>query len=172
MKIHLAADHAGFEHKAVLLEFLAAAGHEVIDHGAYELEASDDYPDFIVPLSEAISQAAMNGVREERGIILGGSGQGEAIAANRFPFVRAALYYGGNPDIITLSREHNNANVLSLGARFMSAEEAKGVVETWLSTPFTEEERHDRRLGKIERAAIVFCRENLDDEAENVSEAV
>jgi ribose 5-phosphate isomerase B len=141
MKIYVGADHAGFAHKEAIQAWLMDNRHEVIDLGANEMNENDDYPDFIVPVAEAVSRAAIEGNREVRGIILGGSGQGEAIAANRFPFARAALYYGGNPAILTLSREHNNANILSLGARFMSPEGAVGAVRSWLITPFSEEER-------------------------------
>lgn len=145
-KIFIASDHAGFELKNEIIGFLKENGYEVEDKGAFEFDAGDDYPDFIAPASEAVSQN-----EGSLGIILGGSGQGEAICANRFPGVRAVVFYGGPEDIIKLSREHNDANVLSLGARFLSKEEAINSVKLWLETKFTEEERHKRRLEKIDK---------------------
>ena len=115
MKIHLATDHAGLELKEKVKLYLLNLDHEVIDHGAYEYDALDDYPDFIFPCANAVSNDT-----ESKGIILGGSGQGEAMAANRVKGVRAAVFYNGPDEIIKLSRQHNNANILSLGARFMS----------------------------------------------------
>lgn len=144
MKIHLGSDHAGFELKEALKAHLTGAGHEVIDHGASTYDGEDDYPDFIYPTARAVA-AEPGG----RGIILGGSGQGEAMTANRVPGVRAALYYGGSERIITLSREHNNANILSLGARFVSTEEALRVIDLWLAAPF-KGGRHQRRIEKID----------------------
>lgn len=147
MKIFIGADHAGFELKQELAQFLSDHGHTVIDKGAYSLREDDDYPDYIIPVAKEIALH-----KDSKGIVIGGSGQGEAIAANRIKGVRAALYYGGNLDIIKLSREHNNANVLSLGARFISFDEAKEVVSLWLSTEFSEDERHERRITKIDEA--------------------
>ncbi len=147
MKIYFATDHAGFELKEKLTVFVHdTLGHEVIDCGAYELVEGDDYPSYIKKAGEAVSQNPL----EVRAIILGGSGQGEAMVANKYPHVRATVYYGGSHEIITLSREHNDANVLSLGARFMTEEEAKEVVSTWLTTPFSNEERHVRRIAQID----------------------
>lgn len=146
MTIHFAADHAGFELKNELMAFVKnELGHSVEDHGATKLDQKDDYPDFVERAAHALAAAP-----EDRAIILGGSGQGEAIAANRVKGIRAALYYGGNPEIIKLSREHNNSNALSLGARFLNIEEAKEAVRLWLSLPFSGEERHQRRIEKIE----------------------
>jgi ribose 5-phosphate isomerase B len=144
MKIALATDHAGFELKETLKVHLAEAGHEVVDCGA-GVDPNDDYPDFIRAAAEKVS-----GREVERGIILGGSGQGEAIAANRVPGVRAVVYYGEPSDILRLSREHNDANMLSLGARFLATEEAKNAVTVWLNTPFSGDERHVRRINKLE----------------------
>ena len=118
MKIHLATDHAGLELKEKVKLYLSDLNYEVIDHGAYEYDALDDYPDFIFPCANAVSNDP-----ESKGIILGGSGQGEAMAANRVKGVRAAVFYNGPDELIKLSRQHNNANILSLGARFMSEEE-------------------------------------------------
>lgn len=145
MKIYLASDHAGFPLKEKLKAFLAEHGHEVVDRGAYQHDESDDYPDFVVPVAQSVSREPAS-----RGIILGGSGQGEAIAANRVNGARAALYYGGPLDIVKLSREHNDANVLSLAARFMNEEEAREAVLLFLETPFSEDARHQRRIKKID----------------------
>ena len=145
MNIHLATDHAGLELKNAIKDYLIEKGHEVTDHGAHEYDAQDDYPDFIFPCARAVAANP-----ENRGIILGGSGQGEAMAANRIKGVRAAVYYGEEREIARLSREHNNANVLSLGARFISEQEIYDVIETWLDEPF-EGGRHQRRIDKLDR---------------------
>ncbi len=145
MKIYLGTDHAGFDLKEKVKDQLILDGYEVVDLGASTLDMDDDYPDFIRPVAEAVS-----GDFEAKGIIFGASGQGEAIVANRVAKVRAVVYYGGNIDIIRLSREHNDANILSLGARMMPEDEALYSIKMWLETPFTEEERHVRRLGKID----------------------
>ncbi|HVU06173.1 MAG TPA: RpiB/LacA/LacB family sugar-phosphate isomerase [Candidatus Paceibacterota bacterium] len=145
MKIFLASDHAGFELKRYLAERLSIAGHEVRDLGASKFEPGDDYPDFISLVAKEISRHPS----DAKGIVIGGSGQGEAICANKFYGVRAAVYYGGNMDIVKLSREHNDANVLSLGARFVSAPDALNAVTLWLETPFSGDERHKRRIQKL-----------------------
>jgi len=145
MKIHLGSDHAGFELKEKLKVFLRELGHQVSDEGAYSLNEGDDYPD-VVKLVAKLVQAD----DEARGIVLGGSGQGEAVCANRLKKIRAALYYGGPLEIVKLSREHNNSNILSLGARFISEEEARAAVKMWLDTPFSGEDRHIRRIFKID----------------------
>ena len=144
MKIHLATDHAGLELKEKVKLYLSDLDYEVIDHGAYEYDALDDYPDFIFPCANAVSNDP-----ESKGIILGGSGQGEAMAANRVKGVRAAVFYNGPDEIIKLSRQHNNSNILSLGARFISIEEIYKVIEVWLSTDF-ESGRHQRRIEKLD----------------------
>ena len=146
MKIHLATDHAGLELKEKVKLYLSDLNYEVIDHGAYEYDALDDYPDFIFPCANAVSNDL-----ESKGIILGGSGQGEAMAANRVKGVRAAVFYNGPEEIIKLSRQHNNANILSLGARFMSEEEMYKIIEVWLSTDF-ESGRHQRRIEKLDES--------------------
>ena len=145
MKIHLATDHAGLELKEKVKLYLSDLDYEVIDHGAYKYDALDDYPDFIFPCANAVSNDP-----ESKGIILGGSGQGEAMAANRVKGVRAAVFYNGPDEIIKLSRQHNNANILSLGARFMSTDEMYKVIEVWLSTKF-ESGRHQRRIEKLDK---------------------
>ena len=146
MKIYLATDHAGFGLKEKLKTFLRGEGHQVEDCGAFAYSPDDDYPDFIRLAAAAVS-ADPEG---SRAIILGGSGQGEAIAANRFLGVRAVVYYGGRPEIIKLSREHNDANVLSFGARFVGDEEALQAARDWLAAPFSGEERHRRRIRKLD----------------------
>lgn len=143
--LYLASDHAGFELKEKLKQYLRELGFEVKDCGAFLYDETDDYPDFIAVAAQAVSEDPQNA----RAIILGGSGQGEAMVANRFRGVRVAVYYGGNEKILTLSREHNDANVLSLGARFLTEDEAKRAVKLWLETAFSGEERHVRRLKKI-----------------------
>ena len=144
MKIHIATDHAGLELKNIIRDYLISKGHEVTDHGAHEYDALDDYPDYIFPCAKAVASDL-----ESRGIILGGSGQGEAMAANRVKGVRAAVFYNGPVEIVKLSREHNNANILSLGARFMTEDEIYGVIEMWLDEPFGGG-RHQRRIDKLD----------------------
>ena len=144
MKIHIATDHAGLELKNNIKHYLEEKGHQVHDHGAHQFDPLDDYPDFIFPCANAVSNDL-----ESKGIILGGSGQGEAMAANRVKGVRAAVFYNGPDEIIKLSRQHNNANILSLGARFMSEEEMYKIIEVWLSTDF-ESGRHQRRIEKLD----------------------
>lgn len=146
MRIHLATDHAGFALKEEIKVWLHSLGYAVSDEGAFTLEAEDDYPDFVQIVAKQISANP----EEERGIIFGGSGQGEAMVANRFRNVRAAVYYGGDEQIVRLSREHNNANVLSIGARFVDGARAKEVIKIWLDTEFTGDERHARRIAKID----------------------
>lgn len=145
MRIHIGSDHAGFELKEKLVNFLRELGHEVVNHGASAFDEKDDYPDFVIPVAKAVSQDS-----ESRGIILGGSGQGEAMAANKISGARAAVYYGGPIEIAKLSREHNDSNILSFGARFISEDEAKKVAKIFLETKFSEDERHIRRIGKID----------------------
>lgn len=147
MKIYIGSDHAGFMMKKDLLDFVLDKGFEVYDCGPTEYNHEDDYPDYISIAAKAVSDDPEN----SKGIILGFSGQGEAMVANRFPNVRCAVFYGGTKHILTLSREHNDANMLSLGSHFMTSQEAKQVVEMWLNTAFTNEERHIRRIKKIEQ---------------------
>lgn len=145
MIVHLATDHAGLDLKNTIKDYLLDKGHDVKDHGAHEYDALDDYPDFIFPCARAVAADPTS-----RGIILGGSGQGEAMAANRVKGVRAAVFYNGPEEIIKLSREHNNANILSLGARFMSKEEIYKMIEIWFEEPF-EGGRHERRIEKLDQ---------------------
>ena len=144
MKIYLATDHAGFELKNFLKEYLISKGYNVEDCGAYKYDPLDDYPDFIIPAAEKVANQP-----NSRGIIIGGSGQGEAMAANRIQGVRAAVYYDGPIDIVKLSRLHNNANILSLGARFLSVERATEILNIWLAEKF-EGERHENRINKLD----------------------
>jgi len=143
--IYLASDHAGFELKEAVKEYLAELNQAVEDFGAYSVDPDDDYPDFIIPAAQKVAEDLVN----NRGIIFGGSGQGEAIAANKVQGIRAVVYYGGSLDVVQLSRQHNNANVLSFGARFVTPEEAKKAVKLWLETEF-EDGRHMRRIKKIQ----------------------
>ena len=141
--IVLATDHAGFELKEHVKKFLLEKGFEIKDFGALEYDALDDYPDFIIPASKFISENKLIG------IIFGGSGQGEAIAANRIKGTRAVVFYNGPDDIIKLSRSHNNANILSIGARFVDNQRAEEIINLWLSTTF-EEGRHQKRINKLD----------------------
>ena len=147
MKIYFASDHAGFEMKKLLVAFVKEAGLEVIDLGPEEFDESDDYPLFI----EKAGLEVFKNPDDSGAIILGSSGQGEAIVANRFPNVRAVVFYGGNMEIIKLAREHNDSNILSLGAHFLSEKEAKEAVKLWLNTPFSGDKRHIRRLEEIDK---------------------
>ena len=157
MKIFFAADHAGYEMKNALMEFVREElNYEVEDCGAFELDEGDDYPDFVV-------KAAVEVARDPKGsraIVLGASGQGEAMVANRQPGVRAAVYYGepavkqidasGNElNLLESTRAHNDANVLALGAKFLNLQKAKSATELWLKAKFSGEERHQRRIEKL-----------------------
>jgi ribose 5-phosphate isomerase B len=145
--IHIACDHAGFEHKESIVAWLREQGEQVVDHGAAMYDAQDDFPDFISLAAQSVSSAP----EDSYGIIFGGSGQGEAMMANRFPNVRATAFYGGNDEIITLSRAHNDANVLSIGARFVDIEVAKASIAVWLKTQVLVDEKYRRRNQKIEK---------------------
>lgn len=162
MKIALATDHAGFEQLKELKSWLESEGHECHDFGPAAFDAADDYPDFIFPAAQAVASDEC-----DAGVILGGSGQGEAMAANRIRGVRCTLFYspavaksavdaeGHTSDdpyeILKLSRRHNHANVLSLSARFLSEDEMKQAVQIWLATPYDEAERHARRVQKLDK---------------------
>ncbi len=156
-EILIAADHAGFELKQELIPFLRDMGYEVKDFGAHKFVEDDDYPDYIAPLAKEISESI--GVKQ--GIVIGGSGQGEAIVANRFRHVRAIVCNGSSDQhlhdtvspmnyMVQTGRAHNDANVLSLGARFVSVGDAKEAVKTFLATEFSEDKRHERRLRKLD----------------------
>ena len=145
MKIYIAADHAGFKLKNHLKNHLYADGYDIEDCGAFDFDPLDDYPDFIIPAAEKVANQP-----NSRGIIIGGSGQGEAMAANRIQGVRAAVYYDGPVEIIKLSRLHNNANILSLGARFLSTKRATEILDMWLTKNF-EGGRYENRINKLDR---------------------
>jgi len=147
MKIYIGTDHAGYELKESLKQWLSDLGHEVEDMGAYSFDPQDDYNEPIVRVAQNVAQN-----EGSVGIVLGGSGQGEAIQANRIKGIRAAVFYGGDLNIVRLSREHNNANVLSLAARMLSEQEAREAVRAWLETSFSDEPRHQRRNDKIDAA--------------------
>jgi ribose 5-phosphate isomerase B len=144
--IYLASDHRGFELKEKIKAWLDEWGYEFVDVGAHKHNAEDDYPDFVAQAAEKVSEDPVG----NRGIVLGHSGQGEAMVANRRHGVRAAVLYAMNEEIIKLSREHNGANVLSLGASFLSEDDAKTALKLWLDTPFSGDDRHIRRIGKID----------------------
>lgn len=157
MKIYIGTDHAGYVLKEKLVSSLKLQGHEIVDKGAYEYNESDDYPDFVIPVACEVSKEP----DRVRGIILGSTGQGEAMAANRFPHVRAVVYYGKAPpvvddesDIVVRSRQHNNSNVLSIGARYFTEESMMEAVNLWLNTPYSGDPRHVRRLAKIDKIKI------------------
>ena len=143
MRVHIATDHAAFELKQYLVKELKALGYEVIDHGAATYDAQDDYPTFVLPAAEAVAADP-----DSLGIVLGGSGNGEQIAANKVKGVRAGLAY--NTVMARLTREHNNANVLSLGGRMQSLAEALDMAKVFLETPFSEDPRHIRRIEMLD----------------------
>lgn len=147
--VYVASDHAGFEYKAAIVAWLTQEGYSVIDVGATTYDPQDDFPDYIMAAAVAVAAAPTT----RAAIIFGGSGQGEAMAANRFSGVRATVYYGGSDEIISLSREHNDANVLALGARFISLDEAKRVIWTWLHLPAGTDDKYARRNRKIDSIA-------------------
>lgn len=149
MTIYLATDHAGFELKEVIKSYLEETGvHEVYDCGALTLEEGDDYPELIARAAEKVQFDALH--EPAMAVVFGGSGVGEAIVANRFRHVRAVVYAGGPLDVIKLSREHNDANVLSLGARFVTEAEAKQAVDLFFATSFSHAERHADRVIAID----------------------
>lgn len=148
MKIYLATDHAGFELKEQVKKYLEEKGNEVYDCGALTPEPGDGYPEYMVRAAENIQKDAMHA--PSVGVIFGGSGQGEAIVANRFRHVRAIVYAGGNLELVKLGREHNDANVISIGARFVTEAEAIQAIDLFLNTPFSHDERHADRILQIE----------------------
>lgn len=142
MRVHIATDHAGFDLKEHLVAHLTSVGHDVVDHGAHVYDALDDYPSFCFAAAEA--------VRDEPGslgIVIGGSGNGEQLAANRVTGIRAALAW--SVETAQLCRQHNDAQVVSVGARMHSLEEATAIVEAFLATPFSGDERHQRRIDQL-----------------------
>lgn len=143
--IYIGSDHAGYKLKEKLKPYIEELGYQVDDKGAFVLNNDDDYPDYIKLVAKAVADN-----NSSFGIIIGGSGQGEAMCANRFRGVRAVIYYGHSKKMIKITREHNNANILSLGARFLSLRKAKKAVKIFLGTSFSNEERHIRRINKLE----------------------
>lgn len=165
MKIAITTDHTGLTYDGAFNElktFLESMGHEYVDFGPQSLDMDDDYPDFMFPAAQAVARGEC-----EAGIILGGSGQGEAMAANRIKGARCALFYGpaiakvpidaegtmsDDPyEILKLSRQHNHANILSLSARFLALDEMKQAIKIWLETPYSDVERHARRVQKLDQ---------------------
>jgi ribose 5-phosphate isomerase B len=181
MQISIASDHAGFDLKNFLVAELQSQGYDVHDHGAHELIPDDDYPLYIAKVATDVSRyeegkhngdisthtvhGEPRGQNDIVGIVIGGSGQGEAMAANKFPFVRAVVVYGGQAvggsmelisNITRLSRLHNDSNVLSLGARFLSNAEAMKAVEIWLKTEFLPDDKYTRRNDEVESIEAQF----------------
>ena len=142
MKIHIGSDHAGLEFKAKIIEHLKSKGHQVQDHGPFEYDALDDYPVFCIPAAKATAADPAS-----FGIVLGGSGNGEQIAANKVKGVRAALAW--SVETAKLGRDHNNANVVGIGGRMHSIDECKAIIDAFIETPFSNDERHVRRINKI-----------------------
>ncbi|MGH3651446.1 ribose-5-phosphate isomerase [Glutamicibacter sp.] len=146
MRVHIATDHAGLELSDYLVKHLTAKGYEMVNHGPKSYDPEDDYPAFCINAAQAVVEDQRSGVAA-LGIVLGGSGNGEQIAANKVEGIRAALAW--NMDTAKLAREHNNANVIAVGGRQHSVEEAAELIEAFLAEPFSEAERHVRRIGKI-----------------------
>ena len=142
MRLHIGSDHAGLELKAILIDHLTAAGHDVTDHGPFAYDALDDYPLFCIPAAQAVATDP-----ESLGIVLGGSGNGEQMAANKVKGIRAALVW--SRETAKLAREHNNANVISIGGRMHSPEVCKELIDVFIATPFSNDERHIRRIRQV-----------------------
>jgi ribose 5-phosphate isomerase B len=146
MRIHIATDHAGLDFSRHLQEHLAGQGHEVVDHGPVEYDALDDYPSFCISAARAVARDQAAGI-EALGVVFGGSGNGEQIAANKVTGVRAALVWSSAT--AELAREHNDANVISIGARQHPVDDVVSFIDTFISTPFSGEERHARRIAQL-----------------------
>ena len=142
MRIHIGSDHAGLELKAELIKHLSGNGHDVTDHGPFEYDALDDYPDFCIPAAEAVAKDPSS-----LGIVLGGSGNGEQIAANKVKGIRAALAW--SIETAKLARNHNNSNVVAVGGRMHEISLVKEIIDTFVNEPFSNDERHMRRIKKI-----------------------
>ena len=142
MRVHIGGDHAAYELLGELVSFLEAEGHEVTNHGPHQLDPEDDYPVFVLRAAEAVAADP-----ESLGVVLGGSGNGEQMEANKVAGIRAALCY--NAELATLAREHNNAQVISIGGRMNTVEEAKAMVAAFLATPFSGASRHQRRIDMV-----------------------
>ena len=146
MKIHIGTDHAGLDFKNTITQHLTQQGHQVTDHGAYEFNPEDDYPAFCIATAEAVMADEVDG-NQSLGVVFGGSGNGEQIAANKVTGIRAALVW--NEDTARLARQHNNANVISIGARQHTQEEALHLIDLFINEPFSGDERHVRRISQI-----------------------
>ena len=142
MRVHIGGDHAAYDLLQDLVAFLEAEGHEVTNHGPHTMDAEDDYPVFVLRAAEAVAADP-----ESLGVVLGGSGNGEQMAANKVKGIRAALCY--SEELATLAREHNNAQVISIGARMSAVDEAKAMVAAFLATPFSGAPRHQRRIDMV-----------------------
>ncbi len=150
MRIHIGSDHAGLELKAELIKHLSGNGHDVTDHGPHEYDALDDYPDFCIPAAEAVAKDPSS-----LGIVLGGSGNGEQIAANKVKGIRAALAW--SIETAKLAKEHNNANVIAVGGRMHEISFVKQIIDAFINEPFSNDERHVRRINKISNFENESC---------------
>ena len=150
MRIHIGADHAGLELKSALIQHFTEKGHEVKDHGPYEYDALDDYPDFCIPAAQAVVNDPGS-----FGIVIGGSGNGEQISANKVKGVRAALAW--SVETAKLAKQHNNANVVAIGGRMHSIDECKTILDAFIAEPFSNDERHIRRIDKISGFEVSCC---------------
>ncbi|GHD78286.1 ribose 5-phosphate isomerase B [Salinibacterium amurskyense] len=146
MRIHIATDHAGLEFSATLQQHLTDAGHEVIDHGPVQYDALDDYPGFCIAAARGVAADQAAGV-DALGVVFGGSGNGEQIAANKVVGIRAALVW--NDSTAALARQHNDANVISIGARQHTVDEATRFIDLFIAEPFSGDERHARRIAQL-----------------------
>jgi ribose 5-phosphate isomerase B len=144
MRVHIGSDHAGLELKNSLVDYLKSSGHDVIDHGPHEYDALDDYPVFCIPAAQAVAKESGS-----FGIVLGGSGNGEQMAANKVKGIRAALVW--SVETAKLAREHNDANVIAIGGRMHSIDVCKELIDVFLATPFSNDERHVRRIGQVSK---------------------
>jgi len=142
MRVHIGSDHAGLELKNSLVDHLKNSGHDVVDHGPHEYDALDDYPVFCIPAAQGVANESGS-----FGIVLGGSGNGEQMAANKVKGIRAALVW--SVETAKLAREHNDANVIAIGGRMHSIEVCKELIDVFLATPFSNDERHIRRIGQV-----------------------
>jgi ribose 5-phosphate isomerase B len=147
MRLHIGSDHAGLELKNELLAHLVNNGHDVTDHGPYEYDALDDYPDFCIPAAQAVTKDTTS-----LGIVIGGSGNGEQIAANKVKGIRAVLAW--SIETAKLGKEHNNANVVAIGGRMHSIDDCKAIIDAFIATPFSNNERHIRRINKIAKFEV------------------
>ena len=144
MRVHIGSDHGGLELKNSLVEHIKSSGHDVIDHGPHEYDALDDYPVFGIPAAQAVAKESGS-----FGIVLGGSGNGEQMAANKVKGIRAALVW--SVETAKLAREHNDANVIAIGGRMHSIDVCKELIDVFLATPFSNDERHVRRIGQVSK---------------------